>query len=172
MNYRPFSPTDAPAMQSLRLEGLKTDAYAFGSSYQEEVTKPSEHWVARCTPNENSVCFGAFTEEGEAVAMLALVRETSLNARHHANIYSVITRQSHRGQGHSKRLLTMAIEQAKAWDGMEWLQLGVAVDNIPALTLYQKAGFKTWGTMKSALRVDGRDIDEHLMALKLSDLEG
>lgn len=153
-------------MRELRLLGLQTDAFAFGASYEFESNQPIAFFEDRCALTDNSAFYGAFSAD-RLVGLMSLVRETSEKTKHHASIYAVYTHPDFRGQGVSSKLLRACIDHARSLIGVEYIQLGVATNNAPAIKVYEKAGFKTWGTMKSALRVDGIDIDEHMMALKL-----
>jgi ribosomal protein S18 acetylase RimI-like enzyme len=165
-SIRTLTPDDAKAMRALRLMGLQTDAYAFGASYETESQEPLSFFESRCTPNDTNAFLGAFQDQ-QLVALTSIVRETAPKYRHHAGIYAVYTHPDFRGQGLSRGLLEKAIAITKSWDGVEYLQLGVATTNVAAIHLYESVGFKTWGTQESALRVDGVDYDEHYMALKL-----
>lgn len=163
---RSLTQDDAFQMRELRLLALKTDASAFGASYEEESKKPLSFFENRCTSTQDKILFGAFDDQ-TLVAITNIVREAGLKVRQHASIYAVYTHPDYRGRGISKSLLNKCIDTARQWQGVEYLQLGVATNNLPALTLYQQVGFKVWGTQSSALRVNGEDIDEHYMALKL-----
>lgn len=166
ITIRPLTKADAPAMRELRLMGLKTDAFAFGASYETESKEPLSFFEDRCETTETKVFFGAF-ENKHLVGLTSIVRETAPKYRHHANIYAVYTHPDFRGRGISKALLRASIDQAYRWQDVEYLQLGVATNNDAAIRVYESAGFKVWGTQESALRVDGVDYDEHYMALKL-----
>jgi len=166
---RPLECKDAEAMRALRLLGLQTDAYAFGASYDHEREQPLSFFQDRCTPTDGKVFFGAFFKN-QLVGLMSLVRETNPKTCHHANIYAVYTHPDYRGQGIAKKLLAQVIETAQSWTGLRYLQLGVAARNAAALAVYEQAGFVTWGTMESALRVDGVDYDEHFMSLDLARL--
>lgn len=163
---RALTISDAEAFRELRLLALKQDAPAFGASFETESKQPLSFFQDRCSATENKVVFGAFHDE-QLIAITSVIRETAPKCRHYASIFSVYTHPSYRSQGHSRRLLTTCIDQAKRWSGVDYLQLGVATTNQAALSLYQQAGFCIWGTLPAALRVEGQDIDEHGMVLKL-----
>lgn len=164
---RPLTAADAEAMRQLRLLGLKTDAGAFGASYETESQQPLSFFEERCRRRDDKVFFGGFVDN-QLVALCSIVREKAPKCRHHASIFAVFTHPDFRGRGLSKALLQRCIEQAREWQGVDYLQLGVATGNRAALQMYQQAGFEIWGTMPAALRVDGVDYDEHCMSLKLA----
>ncbi len=165
-DIRPLTKHDAQAMRSLRLMGLETDSFAFGASYETESLQPLSFFENRCIKTSTKTLFGAFIG-GRLVGLTSIVRQESLKANHYAGIYAVYIHPDVRGRGISSALLNTAIQQAKSWQGVEFLQLGVATTNQAAIHVYQKAGFKIVGTMPCALKVEGVDYDEHLMVLDM-----
>jgi len=163
---RPLLTSDAESLRSLRLLGLQTDAYAFSSSYDEEIDKPLEFYENHCKSTPDKVFFGAFIEN-TLIGLTSIVRETHLKTQHHANIYAVYVHPDYRGQNIASMLLTACIDQAKQWQGVDWLQLGVAEGNTKAINAYLKAGFITWGTQQDTLRVGDQSYNELHMALDL-----
>jgi ribosomal protein S18 acetylase RimI-like enzyme len=170
MIIRPLSVQDAEKMRELRLLGLQTDPYAFGSAYETEVKKPMEFFESRCEETGDKVFFGVFVQ-GSLKGMGSIRREQAPKYRHHAEINAVYVHPDFRGRGVSQLILKNCIDRARSWDGVEYIQLGVSTINEPAIHIYTKAGFSIWGTMKSALKIDGKDIDEHMMCLSLKHAE-
>jgi RimJ/RimL family protein N-acetyltransferase len=74
--------------------------------------------------------------------------------------------RAHRGQGHGRGLLTAAIAWARH-AGLAWLDLGVFGHNPRAKALYASMGFVEVGTTRDRYRVDGRQIDDVAMTLRL-----
>lgn len=76
--------------------------------------------------------------------------------------------ESHWGQGLGRSLLK-EVERWALARRLRRLELTVMVHNERALRLYRGAGFRFEGTKREALVVDGRAIDEHMMAKLLGD---
>ena len=74
--------------------------------------------------------------------------------------------RDHRGRGHGRGLLEVAIAWARA-AGLSWIDLGVFAHNPRARRLYESVGFETVGVVADRYRVDDRSIDDVSMALKL-----
>jgi RimJ/RimL family protein N-acetyltransferase len=72
-----------------------------------------------------------------------------------------------RGKGWGERLMRAAIDWAAA-EGLGWIDLGVFEDNTPARALYRKLGFEEVGLVRDAFRVDGRNLDDVSMTLRLA----
>lgn len=70
---------------------------------------------------------------------------------------------SHRHQGLGARLLEAVLRKASA-SGLERVELEVRTDNLPAIALYERAGFLVEGKKARAMRVDGLDVDMLQMA--------
>ncbi len=84
--------------------------------------------------------------------------------RNHDCVYIVIgIRQDFAGQGIGKELLE-ALEKWAVDHRLHRLELTVMSHNERATHLYQKMGFKTEGTRKDSLLVNGRYVDEYYMA--------
>lgn len=76
--------------------------------------------------------------------------------------------EGYRGRGIGKRLL----EELEKWSserGVTRLELTVMAHNERALRLYERAGFVTEGTRRRSLLVDGKWVDEFLMAKVLGE---
>ncbi|MGL5616473.1 MAG: GNAT family N-acetyltransferase [Sarcina sp.] len=66
-------------------------------------------------------------------------------------------------EGLGMHMLSIALEQAKK-NGFEQVELGVFEDNLPAIALYEKCGFKKFGVQPRAFKLkDGTYRDEIIM---------
>ena len=63
-----------------------------------------------------------------------------------------------RGKGLGKKLLTSALAHAKK-SGLEKVELSVYTDNVAAIRLYKKCGFKEIGIVKHYRKLNGRYFD-------------
>lgn len=73
---------------------------------------------------------------------------------------------AYRGKGIGRRLIEAAIDGARR-NGLERVELTVYASNGPAISLYQKLGFKREGVKRKGRFVDGRYDDVIHMALFL-----
>lgn len=159
--------SDAQQYQKLRLEALKSNPEAFGSTYERESKYPLELVIERISPSRDKFVMGALDELGSLEGIVALVRENGVKTSHKANLYGMYVSEKRRGNGIGRILLRDLIKKAKEIDGLEQIKLSVVSTNEPARKLYRSVGFETYGLERNALKFDGEYFDEDLMVLRL-----
>jgi len=90
--------------------------------------------------------------------------------RHRGWMIQVYVKPEHRGTGMSKALVEHLLDYATG--RVIQVHLGVWSENEPAIRLYKKLGFETYGTEPRYLFVNGRYLDEHLMVRFLDKAPG
>jgi RimJ/RimL family protein N-acetyltransferase len=83
--------------------------------------------------------------------------------RRHAATVAIGVRRSHWGQGIGSALLREALRWAPT-AGLSRIELSVIVENTRAIALYEKVGFRVEATRKRAYVINGRPVDDYLMA--------
>ena len=114
---------------------------------------------------ENAIL--AIEKSRELVAALGVGRNRRAKFAHRAFVWGVFVEPAHRRRGHGAALLAKAIELARQWPGIDYLDLAVSDGSPEALSLYERFGFRVWGTEPEATEVAGRRYDEHHMTLRL-----
>jgi len=165
-SVRVLTAADAPAYRAVRLLTLQTDPCAFLTTAPEFAARPLETVAARLEPGANAVTFGAFLGR-ELVGILTVTREERPALRHRANVFGVAVLPACRGQGCGDALLRAGVAQVRRWEGVTSLHLGVMETQKAARRLYERHGFRVWGTQPDALRVSGQSIGDHHMTLRL-----
>lgn len=165
MNIRILKESDAHIYQELRLNALKMNPEAFGSTYEREVEFSLEMVMERIKPTKDKYIVGAFDHSGSLVGMVAFIRENDLKNRHKGNVFGMYIAPGSRGQGLGKALMKELISRAKNCDGLEQIKLTVVSDNDHAKNLYKSLGFVVYGTEHNALKDQGHYFDEDLMVL-------
>ncbi|MEP6607955.1 MAG: GNAT family N-acetyltransferase [Burkholderiaceae bacterium] len=166
MDICALTPADAPAFQTLRLQGLKECPSAFASSFEEEEHRPIEKIAERLLRRANGAIFGAFVNDG-LVAVVGLQRESARKLAHKAFIWGMYVSPESRGAGVGRALLRHALQYAEAELGVLQVNLGVNTENPAAIALYKALGFKEFGVERDFLRVGSRLYDEYRMVCKL-----
>lgn len=153
---------DAEVYQQLRLEALRADPEAFGSTYEREVNFSRQEVGRRIAPEAGKFTLGAFIE-GRLAGIATFVRENGPKTRHKGNVYGMYVSAEYRGMGIGRQLLEKLIREARKLSGLEQITLTVVQDNERAKALYTAAGFTVFGTEKNALKIDEEYYHEEWM---------
>ena len=163
MNFlaRRLGPEDAPAYRDIRLEGLRNEPAAFGSSHDREAPRTQAQWAEQLG---RSFTFGVF-DGADLVGVASFRPEELEKTAHRAHLVAVYVKPPARGKGASRVLLETLIAAAR--NHVVQLHLAVTAGNEPARRLYERFGFEVYGTDPRGLRIDGRFYDDYLMVLRL-----
>jgi ribosomal protein S18 acetylase RimI-like enzyme len=105
--------------------------------------------------------------EGEVAGYVLLGHPTSLPASAHVQmVRGLAVDPACHGRGVGTALVEAAIAEAKA-RGARKLSLRVLGPNTAARRLYESCGFVTEGVLRGEFVLDGREVDDVLMALRL-----
>ena len=156
--------------QNITLRSLeKQDAAAFAKL--RDVTYRETYFLARYPEETDFTPEAAETmiaDLGEQLlgCVMVLKEGNHIKFRHKASI-GIFIRQKYCGMGLGKQLMGYAIENARKTE-LEQLGLGVFDDNVGAVHLYRKLGFREWGREPHAFKLkDGTYRDEIQMVLFL-----
>ena len=105
-------------------------------------------------------------DDGRIVGQLTLQGGKRRNVRHAATLGITVGRE-YRGQGIGRRLMTYAIDWARAGHVLTRIELNVFVRNTNAMRLYESCGFVVEGRRRRAAHRDGEYLDDLVMALLL-----
>lgn len=87
--------------------------------------------------------------------------------QHKGLISTMYVSPEYRGHGIAKKLLEDVIKRAMTVPGIEQINLIVVSDNSKAKLLYEKFGFKRFGTEPNSIKWEGKYYSEDLMVLQL-----
>ena len=142
MLVRRLTPTDIDTLRRIRLEALRTDPDAFGSTLEREESRSDDDWrawlgrgatfVAESDGEPSGLVVALAQDDPSIVALLAMFVSSRV-----------------RRQGVGRALMEAAMEWAHAM-GAERLELMVVEGNAPAASLYEACGFVYTG--RSELR--------------------
>ncbi|WP_221260320.1 GNAT family N-acetyltransferase [Acinetobacter sp. Tol 5] len=154
-----LSKNELEDFRAIRLSALEKAPEMFGSTYLAEVDKPLIFFEACLT---NSTVFGVF-HKNKIIGLATLTQEISSKLSHKAYLSSVFIEPDFHKKGIASQLLTAIVDYSK--NHIEQILLTVADNNKPAIQLYKKFGFETYGIEKKALKDNGKYIDEIMMKL-------
>jgi ribosomal protein S18 acetylase RimI-like enzyme len=110
------------------------------------------------------------SEPGSArplIGMAILARQRNRRYEHRARLFNVYVGPDYRGRGFAGQLVSAAIEHARGWPGVDYLDLCVNEDAVTAQRLYVRMGFAEWGRQEEAITSHGRRLAEIHMTLRL-----
>ncbi len=160
---RRLTTDDAALYRDIRLEGLRLNPDAFGSTFASENARPLEAFVKRVRASE---IFGAF-RGAELLGITGLAFRAGIKEHHKAFLWGVYVRAEARGAGVARALAETALAAARK--RVEIVQLTVESGNLGARHLYESLGFVEYGFEKKALKFEGRYADDIHMALDFSE---
>ena len=156
-----IAPEEWEAYKILRLEALRREPHAFGSSFAEAQDKPDSYWKSRleavAAQDGNWLLFAK--DQGVLVGMVGAFVG---NIPAVAEIVSVYVSPAARGQGVSRKLMTALLDALRASEPVKRARLTVNREQASAVALYQKFGFAVVGEEAAAMG-NGKVHGEYIM---------
>jgi ribosomal protein S18 acetylase RimI-like enzyme len=156
---------DAEAFVKLRRESLLDSPLAFAASPDDDMVSSAEAVSEQLQLAPESVIYGAF--DPGLVGSVGLYRDRHLKSSHKAHLWGMYVHPDHRRQGIASRLLGAVLAHAASLPGVAWIEVNVSAAMPEAIRLYERVGFRPWGTEPDALRHEGLAVVLHHMALRL-----
>ena len=143
--------------------GGETDYLSFGKEGLPISTEEEEKFIQNINKEEHSVLYVVW-KNGEIIGDASL-SGFSRRMSHRAE-FGISVVKSEWGQGIGSALLQKIIDYAKEHT-IELINLEVRSDNIRAIHVYEKYGFRKIGTSPAYFKIDGEYYDFDLMVLDL-----
>ena len=136
---------------SFDAEGVPLDAAAEQANLQRQVDSP-----------DNAQYFDK--ANGEIIGTVSLNRKP--NRMHHCGVVGISLKRAWWGSGAASAMMEAILAFAREND-FDQLNIEVCSDNIRAVRLYEKFGFRKLCTFPAFFKIDGKNIDFDLMNLTL-----
>lgn len=174
-----FKPDRWQEYKAIRLEALKTDPQAFGTSLQKAENQPEEEWRKRLQEAESGESYLYFARHKivendnkptmkvvgiETIGMIGAYfpkKETGM-----ARIVGVFVRPAFRHQGVASVMLWYLLQKLKKDSRVTHVKLTANADQNEAIKLYEKFGFQKTGNLQSVMG-DGKGHEEYEMEVTL-----
>lgn len=155
---------DAAAMiEHLRQVGAETDNLSFGAEGLGITAEAEENYIAQMENSRDGVMFVARDQD-------RIIGSASLNRlprrMGHRGDFSIAVAREYWNRGVGGRLLRAAIDFARE-NGFEIIDLQVRNDNLAAIHLYEKHGFRKICAYPAFFKIEGRGVDFDFMRLEL-----
>jgi ribosomal protein S18 acetylase RimI-like enzyme len=164
ISVRALVEDDLAAYKVLRDSMLDAHPDAFTSDAPTEAQRAPESYRSRI--GSSHFTLGAFDGE-QMVGAISCERDERLKVRHIGHIVGMMVVPSARGRGVGAALLDACIARARQANGIEMLTLSVTASNGAARRLYSSAGFRSYGLLERAIKLDGAYLAKELMSLVL-----
>lgn len=165
-----LTPADVDACVALRRFMLTDSPWSFAADpANDRGSDPAQ--VASSLANPDMAFAGSYDDDGRLVSIALLMRETNPKRRHIAWIVSVFTHPEARGQGRSRAVLSLLIEEARSRPGVAGVCLSVSDRSPAAIALYESLGFVAWGVEPDAQRIGNESSAEIHMRLSFEPAE-
>ena len=165
MNLREIHPTDAAAFNKL-LSQLETESphMLLEAGERDTTEKEQMEEIQHMLASDNQTIF-IFEDGAELVGWCGAFGEKYRRTRH-TILLAVGILEAYRKRGLGTRLF----ETMEAWAkkrGIRRMELLVQTNNKAGIALYRKMGFQIEGTKRGSYQIDGKYLDEYLMAKML-----
>ncbi len=151
------------AYKMLLADGLQNDEETLLITPQENI-----HAAFPTKDTADSFTLGAYLNHVLA-GVVSFIRdgEDREKLRHKGILSTMYVSKQFRGLGIARQLLEAIIQRVKENPGIEQINLVVLSGNERAKQLYQKFGFKKYGTERRSIKWNGNYYDEDQMVLHL-----
>ena len=127
--------------REIRLESLREEPQAFGSSYVDMEQRPPAYWQGRLTEAARAEkSWLLFAQEGEQ--LIGMIGAFYDEMQETADIISVYVSKTERGKGVGKALMEGILSEIGKKKGIRKAALGVNQEQAAAVGLYRRFGFE------------------------------
>lgn len=156
---------DLDAFIQIREDSLRIDPRSFGADSNKPLDRAITAKRMRKKNDEDFIL--AYFEENEILGMVGFLRETGQKFRHKGHVWGVFVYPDHRRKGIANQLMLTLIDKARKIEGLQKINLSANRTSVASMELYDKLGFKAYGTERNAAQYEGESLDEVYMDLKL-----
>jgi len=153
---------DLDALRAIRLEALRLHPDSFCMDLDVAEAMTNEQW---CESLSRGTWFG-IRKDGALIAIAAFTRPSSKKLRHTGELSAMYVRADARGSGVADALVRGIVDHVV--NEVEQIKLTVNADNVRAIKLYERHGFRVAGRLPHIIRVAGNTYDELVMVRAVS----
>ncbi len=151
--------------RKIRLESLREEPQAFGSSYADMAEKPDTYWQGRLAEAmQGEKSWLLFAQEGEH--LIGMIGAFCNEAQEVAAIVSVYVSKESRGKGIGNNLMEGILFEIGKKKSIRKAVLGVNQEQRAAVELYRRFGFSVTGE-REEVQGDGKSHRGYMMEKEL-----
>lgn len=140
--------------KEIRVEAIKTNPEAFANILQDVLSDPDKKWqgfLELSKKLDGELMLFALDDSDQVIGMLGAYWVQKPKLKHIGNVFGVFVKPEFRGKGIGTNMLMELIKELRKVPQLKKLKLEVVADEIPAIKLYKKVGFKEIGISKEDL---------------------
>ncbi|HCC06842.1 MAG TPA: hypothetical protein DEP72_01570 [Clostridiales bacterium] len=166
IDIRELTVDNTSEFYSLVLESSKEVPNNFSYTYEEIKEMSTEEFTKKflIKKSVDDFVLGAFEQE-KMLGFIQLKTSKRDRLKHKGEVSKLYISSNNRGKGVAKKLLEKLIQIAKKIEGLEQLNLMVVSENIQAINLYLKCGFRIYGIEKNSMKFENIYTDALCMQL-------
>ncbi len=157
ITIRKATEEDAEGIIACFNDVMRENIYLLGERYMGD-----EDFLRLRIRDENNELFLVALDGEKVIGILTLTRE-SFAKNMHVAFLGIAIMKGYRHQGIGKTMMLLSFEWAREM-GIEKICLEVFSTNINAIELYRKMGFEVEGIRKKQFKIEGKYVDDVLMA--------
>ena len=155
----------ADILDYLNTVGGESDNLLFGKNQIKLTIEQEQAFIENVNNTQNSIMLlGIIDNQIVSVSQINTVNRQRIS---HNCESAISVRKAYWGCGIGSANMERLIEFAKTCKSIKNINLAVKADNLPAIHLYKKYGFKQVGVHKNYFNINGNYFDEILMDLHL-----
>ncbi|MBS0195467.1 MAG: GNAT family N-acetyltransferase [Planctomycetes bacterium] len=165
LEVRTLKPADAAEYAAWRRAMLIDSPRAYTADPSTDLGC-DQQGVAASLVKEGYALVGAFIG-GRLIGSAGVLRETRAKLSHRVLIWGVGVDPMWRGRGVGRRVTEEAVRVARSWPGVRVVHLSVTETQTAARAMYERLGFVAWGTEPCKMIVDGEELSDVYMMMRV-----
>ncbi len=154
IRYNILKVQDLDSYRTLRLECLKNHQTYFSTTYEEECLKDELKFDPIIKKSSDyDFLMGAYTKtDHQLIGICGFISEKRTKLRHQGTLSQLYVQPTFCGQGIGHSLLKASLNRVFSLDVIEQVTLGVIAENLKAIQLYKRFGFREYGRLEHYLK--------------------
>lgn len=150
--------------KEIRLEALREEPHAFGTSFSDAEQRPDFYWIERIEESlEGKTDYMLFAEcDGRLVGILGAYFHKTPETQKSGHLWGMYVQKEFRGKGVGSQLMKSMLKKLQQISILEKVSLLVNQEQTAAVNLYKQLGFEQVGTEEFVLG-DGKLYKEYKM---------
>lgn len=167
-----LTPSDAERYVKFRKQMLADTPWAFTATPEDDVALDLAFLRSALAEVDNAIIAVEARNGSALVAAAGIYRMKNPKFSHRAKLWGVFVDARHRRQGLGRSVTTAALELARTWRGVRYIDTGVSANSPEALNIYQSLGFVERGREPGSTQHDGQRYDEIYLTLRVERSAG